>query len=185
MRKWALHSSFLRSFFFFFKHTCIYLTAARCRCWPSASRESSVRSQHPSQHRQQTLKHGHRSRAVAQRDSTLSLTEATFLIVSIPKFQKGKYTRRHRYHIATTAYGHTAFEFTWTESLRLPHKSRHKEANTIWLTYSPPEHTHTHTDLPIENSQILPTYSPHPSLSRSFAHIYARTNCVTRLSLSI
>lgn len=60
----------------FFADTCIYPTAAFCCCWPSALRESSVWSQHPSQRRPH--KHRRSSREVAYTDFLLQVTEYIF-----------------------------------------------------------------------------------------------------------
>ena len=63
----------------FFADTCIYPTAAFCCCWPSALRESSVWSQHPSLRRPHIHKRGYGSREAAYTGSLLLLTEKYIL----------------------------------------------------------------------------------------------------------
>lgn len=74
-------------FWVFFADTCVYPTAAFC-CWPSALRESSVWSQHPTRRRPHKHKHGNSSGEVAYTGPLLPVTENTYLTIFKSKCER-------------------------------------------------------------------------------------------------
>lgn len=142
MRKWALHSSFQRTLLVFFTDTCIYPTAVFSCCWPSALRESSVWSQHPSWQRPHIYKHGHSSGEVAYTDSLLPVTENTYLIMR-----------------GSTQCHHSNFDTPRIDTHHLPTRThidkepkarderRHMDPHVIWSPATYPS-THTSPDTP-------------------------------------